>query len=82
MLADASTEGAPTDKFKLEHVPQKLKNSVTPKVNHVLHCAPEDLVAHSQHIRAYQPKQRWSEINKDMQQGSDRYLDLVFNRAE
>lgn len=46
-LADASAEGAPVDQFKREHVPQPPKNTIAVKINHVLHCKPEDLVGNA-----------------------------------
>jgi hypothetical protein len=31
--------------------------------------------------RAYKHSVRWSETNKDMQKGSDRYIDGIVNKA-
>jgi carbonic anhydrase len=36
---------------------------------------------HGEHQRGYQPKVRWTEVNKDMQSGSDRYYASIVNRA-
>lgn len=46
-----------------------------------MHCAPRDLEHHGEHQRGYQPKVRWSEVNKDMQSGSDRYYAAIVSRA-
>lgn len=39
------------------------------------------MFANVEQQRAYKHKVRWSETNRDMQKGSDRYIDNILNRA-
>lgn len=60
LSADASADPGPSDPFREVHVPQKKKDTVPDKINHVMYCKPEALTDQPQHQRGYKSKQPWS----------------------
>lgn len=81
LLQDASESPAPPDPFRVDHVPQKKKDSVVDKPNHIMHCSPSSLAQPASIKRGYQHKIKWSEAHKFMQAGSPRLLDGVVSEA-